>query len=160
MKRLLYILLLLISGSSYGQKLPEIETTSVRINEPDKTVLAEINPINSNPSIKNGLFYYWYSAGGVHFTQGGFSGKLLNGSYNEYYLNKNLKQQGAFKKGLKDGIWKTWNEDGTLIGLSKWKNGLVVSEASRSFWRRINILKRKAKQTPVDSLNKASKQNK
>jgi antitoxin component YwqK of YwqJK toxin-antitoxin module len=160
MRRVLIIFVLLIySAHIYAQNLPETNLNKVRINEPNQTVVAEINPINSNPSVKTGLFYYWYTAGSIHFTQGGYSGKLLNGTYTEYYLSKNLKQQGTYKKGLKDGIWQSWNDDGTLNARSKWKNGLVVSEASRSFWRRMNILKRKAKQAPVASLSKHDKQD-
>src|ERR1700743_640462 len=153
MKRILFIVLLFGTDLAYAQKLPALDTNRVRITEKDQTILAQINPINSTPKIKSGLFYYWYSANGIHYSQGGFSGKLLNGTYNEFYADKNLKQQGAFNNGLKDGIWKSWNEDGTLSSDTKWKNGLVVSEAPPSFWRKINILKRKAKHAPTDSLS-------
>jgi hypothetical protein len=159
MKKNLLVLILFVSGivNVFAQKMPVLDTNRVRITEKDQTILAQINPVNSSPKVKSGLFYYWYSAGSIHFSQGGFSGKLLNGSYNEYYPDKNLKQQGTFKKGLKDGTWKSWNEDGTLSSATKWKNGLVVSEASPSFWRKINILKRKAKHAPADSLSKPNK---
>ena len=154
MKRLVIIMALFVTSTIYAQKPPKLDTNKIRITEKDQTILAEINPVNSSSKVKSGLFYYWFSANGIHFSQGGFSGKLLNGSYNEFYPDKNLKQQGTFKNGLKDGNWKSWNEDGTLSSATKWKNGLVVSEAPPSFWRKINILKRKTKHTPTDSLSK------
>lgn len=157
MKGILIILLLFVSSSLFAQKLPDMGFNKVRITEPDKTILVEINPVNHTSTIKPGLFYYWYSANAIHSTQGGFSGKLLNGLYTEFYLNKNLKEQGTYKKGLKDGIWKSWNEDGTLSQAAKWRNGTVVSKASSKFWRKMNLFKRKVKRVAVDTLTKTNK---
>jgi antitoxin component YwqK of YwqJK toxin-antitoxin module len=157
MKRILFIICLFISGSVYAQKLPDIGLNRVRIIEADKTILAEINPISSVPSPKTNLFYYWYNANTIHSTQGGFSGTLLNGQYTEYYLNKNLKEQGIFKNGLKNGVWKSWNEDGMLSQTIKWKNGLVVSKTPSRFWKKLKIFKRKTKTTKADSLVKPAK---
>jgi antitoxin component YwqK of YwqJK toxin-antitoxin module len=143
MKRLITIMLVIISNCVYAQKLPDMGLYKVRITENDKTVLAEIDPVSSNPRAKQSLMYYWYSANMIHSTQGGFSGKLLNGQYEEFYLNKNLKQQGTFKKGLKDGAWKTWGENGMLLETSTWKNGVLVTGPPPSLWKRINIFKKK-----------------
>ena len=154
MKRILFIICLLISGSVYAQKLPDMGLNKVRIIEADKTILAEMNPISSAPSPKTNLFYYWYNANTIHSTQGGFSGTLLNGQYTEYFLNKNLKEQGIFKKGLKNGVWKSWNEDGTLSQGITWKNGLVVSKTPFRFWKKLKIFKRKGKASKADSLAK------
>jgi antitoxin component YwqK of YwqJK toxin-antitoxin module len=130
--------------------MPYMGLNKVRITEADKTIVAEIGPVNSLPKAKPNLFYYWYSANLIHSTQGGFSGTLLNGQYNEYYLNKNLREQGTFKNGLKDGTWKTWNEDGTLDKAATWKNGVIVTGTPPSFWKKLNIFKKRAK-LPADS---------
>ncbi|MBB2144011.1 hypothetical protein GM921_00810 [Pedobacter sp. LMG 31464] len=74
--------------------------------------------------IDNKAHYYWYSNNQLHATQGGFSGKLLDGPYTAIYLNGNLKEQGLFKNGLKQGIWKVWNEDGILLSQKTYQNGL------------------------------------
>ncbi len=155
MKRVTLILLFfLVSVASYGQKLLDMGFSKIRISEADKTILAEINPVNHNPKAHQDLFYYWYSANIIHSTQGGYSGQLLNGQYTEYYLNKNLKEQGIFKKGLKDGNWKDWNEDGTLNQTATWKNGMLVTKSPSPFWKKINIFKRRPKQLSTDSLAK------
>jgi hypothetical protein len=151
MKKILLLLFLILSVSAYAQKLPDMGLTKVRINEADQTILAEIGPAGSNPAVKPGLFYYWYSANTIHSSQGGFSGTLLNGQYTEYYLNKNLKQQGTFKKGLKDGAWKNWNEDGTLSQTATWKKGVMATKTSNKFWKKLHFFRRKPR---PDSLAK------
>jgi antitoxin component YwqK of YwqJK toxin-antitoxin module len=140
MKRIVFILSLLSAGSLFAQKLPDGGLNTIRIYESDKTVVAEIGEVSENPDIKPDLFYYWYSANAIHSTQGGFSGQLLNGRYTEYYLNKNLKEQGFFKKGLKSGIWKTWNEDGIIKQTSNWKLGVPVPDGPVSVWEKIKAL--------------------
>lgn len=128
---------------TYGQKLPDSGFDKVRIVSPGKIIQADIKEVTSDPDIKSDRFYYWYSANMIHSTQGGFSGRLLNGLYAEYYLNKNLKEQGTFKKGLKDGVWKKWKEDGTLNNTTTWKNGLEVQPNTLPFFKRMNPFRKK-----------------
>src|SRR3978361_1257752 len=101
MKKILVLLFCLIPVYCVAQKLPDFGLNRIRIAQVDKIIQAEIDPVSSEPSVKSKLVYYWYSANAIHITQGGFSGKLLNGIYTEYYLDRNLKEQGRFKKGLK-----------------------------------------------------------
>jgi antitoxin component YwqK of YwqJK toxin-antitoxin module len=151
MKKIIVLLFSLFSVYVYGQKLPDYGFDKVRISDSTKTVLAEIMPVSSAPAIKSNLYYFWYSANKIHSTQGGYSGKLLNGRYTEYYLNKNLREQGSFKKGLKEGLWKSWNEDGKLMHETYWKNGITVIYKRSSFWKKLNIFKRKQKWPSPDS---------
>jgi hypothetical protein len=152
MKKILLLLFLLISISAYAQKLPDMGLNMVHIVELDKTVVAELDEAGTRTSVKSTLFYFWYAANTIHSTQGGFSGTLLDGGYTEYYLNKNLKEQGSFKRGLKNGTWKNWNEDGTLIQTIIWKNGLIFTQTPKKFWKKLNIFKHKPKPTQPDSL--------
>jgi antitoxin component YwqK of YwqJK toxin-antitoxin module len=158
MKKRLLAILLLISGYACAQTMPDM-STKVRITGPDKTIVAEVNEVGEVTSTKSDLFYFWYYAGGIHSTQGGYSGKLLDGSYNEYYLSKTLKQQGTFKKGLKNGSWKSWNEDGTLKEDILWKNGKILKEKEASFWKRLPLLKHKKTQpdSTMTVIHKTSK---
>lgn len=68
--------------------------------------------------------YYWFANHEIRCTQGGYTGKLLHGLYSEFYVNKNLKEQGIFKMGLKEGTWKNWTETGTLISEISFKEGI------------------------------------
>jgi hypothetical protein len=152
MKILLITLCLLVPIALHAQNYPDDGLDKVRIVEEDKVIKAEIKPLISAPKPKTDRFYYWYSGNAIHSTQGGFSGDLLNGLYNEYYINRNLKTQGNFKRGLKDGVWKRWNEDGTLKEVANWKDGLVENGTPPTLLEKVNIFKKKKVQT--DSLAK------
>jgi len=167
MKKIL-LMLFFISGSVAAQKLPGDGFDKIRIAGADKTIQAELKPVTSDPEMETDRLYYWYSGNGIHSTQGGFSGRLLNGQYKEYYLNKNLKELGFFKKGLKDGVWRNWSDNGTMTELYTWKKGVKSGKYSvfdehgnikqagyydngilgvnhPSFWNKINIFKKKDK---------------
>jgi antitoxin component YwqK of YwqJK toxin-antitoxin module len=155
MKYPILIFLCLVCIEAFGQKLPDYGLNKVRITQTDKIIVAEIEPVSSNPSIKRDLIYYWYSANIIHATQGGFSGTLLNGRYTEYYPDKNLKEQGEFKNGLKDGVWKNWSDDGTLMASTNWKHGSEVTVKRPPIWKRVHLFGKKAK--TADSLNNIKK---
>jgi len=157
MKNILFIILISLWGRAYAQKMPDAGFYKVHINENDKTILAGISPVDDDVHVKPDLFYYWYSANAIHSTQGGFSGQLLNGQYSEYYLNKNLKQQGFFKNGLKSGVWKTWNEDGTLKATSTWEKGRLVPNGTGSFWGKLDVFKWKIRWHHTDTLKKPNR---
>ena len=60
----------------------------------------------------------------MHTTQGGYSGKLLSGPYQQYDGAKNLRERGQFNAGLKSGTWKAWNDARAARGGNHpWKKG-------------------------------------
>lgn len=124
MRILLLYLLSIFNYQVFAQKMPDLNLNKLRINLIDKTIQAEIKPVIPEPIPQFDRSYFWYSANQVRSTQGGFSGKLLNGAYSEFYLNKNLKTQGFFIKGLKTGKWKHWNKDGLLKEIQFWQEGV------------------------------------
>lgn len=85
-----------------------------------------LNLVNNDRKIHphNNRKYYWFENGNINFTQGDFSGKLLNGEYLVYYKNGELKEKGNFKFGVKEGIWKDWFLNGYLHSISFYKWGL------------------------------------
>jgi hypothetical protein len=125
MKHLLLLFMLLIAFRVTAQHLPELGPERVRLNSQDKNILAEVAPLSKAAKAEPEKLYYWYSSGSIQVTQGGYDGHLLNGAYTEFYLNKNLKEQGSFKKGLKNELWKEWSPDGTLLKTITWKNGAL-----------------------------------
>ncbi len=165
--RKLIFLLLLIPSIALAQKLPDYGLYKARIANPDSVVEAEFLPIRKQPRRRENLLFYWFSANSIHITQGSYSGKLLNGSYEAYFPDKSLKTQGQFNTGLKTGVWRSWDNKGTMVELYTWKNGfkngeyqlfdtngkpresgvykhdqLVVIE-KRTIWQRINIFKKR-----------------
>lgn len=124
MKRFLILLLVFTGVKMYAQVPVNEALYKIHLYEPDKSIIAETKPLNSSPELLSDRMYYWYSADKIKVTQGGYSGKLLNGQYSEFYLNKSLKEQGDFSGGLKHGIWKSWSENGILTQTATWKKGL------------------------------------
>lgn len=155
MKNMITLLCLILPWMASAQKVPDFGSNKVRIVQPDKIIEAETLPVASAPKPNAAFFYYWYSSNQIHCTQGGFSGRLLNGGYSEFYLTRNLKEQGAFYKGLKNGAWKSWNEEGRLMKTSRWKRGVLLPDSTTSFWKKINIFKKKKDKKPaVDTVRK------
>lgn len=82
----------------------------------------DFNPKKNN-RYKKSLTYYWYKSQSVISTQGGSSGLLLHGIYEHFHANKQLAVRGFFKKGLKNGTWTYWNEEGKLTREEFWSKG-------------------------------------
>ena len=51
-----------------------------------------------------------------------------NGTFTEYYKNGEVKMKGRFKNDLRDGIWKLYDELGTLIQRRNYDEDVVKSE--------------------------------
>ena len=143
MKKIIIIAFCCIAKTLIAQDLPNSGFEKVRLFEPDKEIVAEIKAPNKKVHAKQDLFYAWYQANAIHSTQGGYSGKLLNGQYTEYYPNKNLKEQGIYKNGLKTGNWRDWKEDGTLLYQHTWKEGTMLPDSTVSFWKKLPFIHKK-----------------
>lgn len=100
------------------------QTSKVTTVEADHSVTAYVFPVKREPVINPDVIYYWFKAGRIHHTQGGYSGSLLNGHFSSFYLTKNLKEEGDFKKGVKSGFWRSWRENGVLERSAYYKKGL------------------------------------
>lgn len=75
--------------------------------------------------IRDSLIYFWCKAQKIFDTQGGYSGKLIDGKFNKFYHSGQLAEQGFFKRGLKDGEWKIWHPNGLLKQVSTYKEGKI-----------------------------------
>jgi antitoxin component YwqK of YwqJK toxin-antitoxin module len=126
-----------VNDDSYSQ---------IRIIDTSQEIRADVLPFKNDPKIKNDRYYYWYFNNVIHSTQGGYNGQLLNGHYIAFYPDKNLKEEGNFNKGLKDGIWKTWNRKGDLTNVTTWDEGIAVPDSGQPFWKKIPFLNKKDNQ--------------
>lgn len=81
------------------------------------TTDAKINP-------RKDKVYYWFKGGAVHNAQAGIAGILLHGKYTKTFHSNQLAEQGEFKNGLKDGIWKTWYTNGVVETWEYWRDGV------------------------------------
>lgn len=125
MKKLLLIVAILGCVKAYGQNGNEYQTTKIKIVDTVQEIQASIISLNWIANAKNDRYYFWYTANIIHSTQGGVGGPLLDGHYIAFYPDKNLKEEGFFKKGLKDGEWKTWDRKGAITSTVEWDEGIV-----------------------------------
>jgi len=123
MKIIRILVLLCLTYQSYGQKMPDYGLYNVHISDTGRAIRLQLIPVESLPRPKPGLDYYWFGSNIIHRQQGGYSGKLLNGTYEEYYQDRNLKVQGNYAEGLKDGLWKSWYSNGHLSEEVHWNKG-------------------------------------
>ena len=75
-------------------------------------------------SPKENKIYYWFKGGAIHNAQSGIAGALLHDKYIKMYHSNQLAEQGAFRNGLKIGVWKTWFANGIIETIQNWNNGL------------------------------------
>ncbi|MES2063502.1 MAG: hypothetical protein V4456_16355 [Bacteroidota bacterium] len=124
MKKIILVLCLFNATVAAAQKIPDSGFNHVRLSEEDRTISFETLPVSGPPGTVPTKTYFWYASGHIQSTQGGYSGKLLNGFYRIYFLNKNLSEEGTFDTGLRHGVWKKWNEAGVLREMITWQNGI------------------------------------
>lgn len=96
-----------------------------------KAVFRVQSPDKNPPAVEMGLKYAWFSGNRINWTQGGYSGKLLDGLFTEYYENRALKTQGYFQMGLKTGEWKSWTEKGLPDSVVNYSNGRLNGRFER-----------------------------
>ena len=95
----------------------------ITLDYPEYKVETQIIKKNKGVTPEPALTYYWYTPGKIVETKGGFDGRLLQGYYHAFYLNRQLKETGEFKLGVKDGEWKSWYPDGKQKELVTWRQG-------------------------------------
>ena len=120
--------------------------SQVRIVDSTQEIRADVLPYKSDPKIRNDRRYFWCLNNVIHSTQGGYNGKLLNGHYIAFYPDKNLKEEGDFNRGLKDGVWKTWNPNGDLTNVVTWSEGIIVPDNQQPVWKKIPFFNKKDNQ--------------
>jgi antitoxin component YwqK of YwqJK toxin-antitoxin module len=125
MKRYLLLFVLLNALGVQAQKDDfDIDAYKHTINYADHKVTFQLQPSASELKVVYpDRSYYWFASNQLKITQGGFSGKLLHGSYRDFYTDASLKEQGQFNMGLKVGQWKQWTKEGNLIAQTTYLAG-------------------------------------
>jgi len=90
------------------------QTKKLVITYPDSTI--EFSITNKKPIlIHNHEKYTWFKAGKIHITEGGYSGKLLDGDYRAFYISGQLKTAKTFSKGRLKKKTIFWDRKGKII---------------------------------------------
>jgi antitoxin component YwqK of YwqJK toxin-antitoxin module len=117
------VLIFLLQNSEAQSLYKDITTNKVTLVQKEQVLVFFYSEKSKITKKFNDRSYHWYSGGQLNHNYGGYSGKLLDGSFNAFYLNKNLKETGVFRNGLKNGEWKNWYVNGQLMDVTKWKKG-------------------------------------
>ncbi|TCD05843.1 hypothetical protein EZ449_15370 [Pedobacter frigidisoli] len=115
---------MVVTACSAQRSQSVLELYSHTINYPSYKVVFHLEVVpEGHQATSDSKRYFWYGGNQINITQGGFGGKLLDGAYREFYLNKNLKAEGNFDGGLMVGEWKKWRENGSLDSISNYSSG-------------------------------------
>jgi hypothetical protein len=162
-KCLLAVLYLLNGIDGNGQSIKsfdKVEIQTLYINAKDSLVRFQVMSDSKKVKFEPGLQYAWFKSNTILRTMGGADGKLLNGEYTCFYPDNNLKEKGKFSKGVKNGSWINWYENGKMQAIITWKLGklhgihkiydsdgkVIVSEK----YRRGSVVKEKKKEIKND----------
>ena len=120
--------------NSISQKTKDVTPSMIReivLSNSDSTVTFYILiKNNSKHDLKNNVNYYWYVPETINKNKGGFAGNLLHGEYIVADNKNRLVTNGSFSEGLKNGIWKTWWDNGELRSSVEWKDGMEDGTAN------------------------------
>lgn len=94
---------------------------TIRIAIEDEVIECEITGESIKPDPER--LYFWMKNRKVHTSQGDYAGHLLNGNYERFYEKGTLKEKGDFQYGLKEGMWKSWNEEQKLVSVHTYSKG-------------------------------------
>lgn len=67
--------------------------------------------------------YYWLGEGRLHFTYGGYTGKVVHGIFEKFNRQHDLLEKGEFQYGLREGKWVSWYPNGKWRAISHWTEG-------------------------------------
>ncbi len=127
---LLAFLLAIIVGMNHSAVGQEGQTGSVVYDQGGYTY--DITVLYGKPDIKPryNIIYHWYRNGSLKTTIGDYSGNLLHGSYEKFDGLGRLRTKGKFSLGAKQGVWKSWDFQGKVKAIEKWKNGYLKSRTT------------------------------
>jgi len=126
-KLLVALTFFITGGTIFSQPFTEpskMKQFNITVNFDDYTVKTQMLSQDKKICLNNGRTYMWYTAQKIMETKGGYSGKLIHGTYTAFYLNNQLKEKGEVKYGLKNKAWRYWYPDGKLKEIITWKNGV------------------------------------
>ncbi len=116
------VLIIFHTQMGLGQTISDSPIQSLSIHQNNVKVVCNYGNWTIKPH-KN-VTYFWTKYRKIHSSQGGYSGSLLCGKYEEFSISGQLHKLGAFKKGYKIGEWLSWYENGKLSSVDHWKRGM------------------------------------
>ena len=100
---------------NFGRQQPEVNATLIQKSWPEggRYKLHKY----TNDAQKKLVGFAWYADSNL---------QVLDGPFENYYLNGNLKDSGSFQNKKRQGTYKSWYEDGALNSIRHYDNGIMV----------------------------------
>jgi TonB family protein len=100
---------------NFGRQQPEVNATFIQKSWPEggRYKLHKY----TNDAQKKLVGFAWYADSNL---------QVLDGPFENYYLNGNLKDSGSFQNKKRQGTHKSWYEDGALNSIRHYENGIMV----------------------------------
>ena len=100
---------------NFGRQQPEVNATFIQNSwhQGGKFKLHKY----TNDAQKKFIGFAWYADSNL---------QVLDGPFENYYLNGNLKDSGSFQNRKRQGTYKSYYEDGAVISIKHYKNGIIV----------------------------------
>ena len=126
-RHLLIMLVFLPLSTAFGQDPKALSmaiSTTITKAFPDSTCTFGLASLDKPPKITLKKRYAWLYGDKIGNTQGGYLGKLLDGTYTAYTRGNDLLEKGAYRRGLKIGLWLRWHPNGQVALRQYWKAGV------------------------------------
>ncbi len=78
-------------------------------------------------------YYFWSDRTKIFKTYGAANDLVLDGEFTKFYSDGQIFEKGKFDQGLKDGVWRIWNNDGSLQKEEFYDSGLLHGEITTFF---------------------------
>ncbi|WKN45353.1 toxin-antitoxin system YwqK family antitoxin [Tunicatimonas pelagia] len=116
---------LLLATACTTSLYTDISSDSQRITIVKQDTIYTFSTLTANQSVspQSDKFYTWYLRNNIAYSQGGYEGRLLHGSYTKMLRDNTLLEKGAYREGLKDGTWTRWHTNGKIKTVRQWKQG-------------------------------------
>lgn len=109
-------------------------TNSIIISLGDTIVNFHLLPIEQQDTrVQLDKTYWWYGSGRLNRTQGGYSGRLLDGAFIVRSAEGRLLEKGVMSAGKRSGEWIQWYPTGSIHSIYNWKYG-ELHGAFRELW--------------------------
>ena len=100
---------------NFGRQQPEVNATFIQKTWPEggKFKLHKY----TNDAQKKFIGFAWYADSNL---------QVLDGPFENYFLNGNLKDSGSFRNKKRQGTYKSWYEDGVMNSIRHYENGIMI----------------------------------
>lgn len=116
-----------LSGSAQNssKRLFSPATNYMQIRQ--DTAVVEFSFLRKSKEVRSrsNVDYFYFKAGELHQSQGGYSEYLLQGEFREFSPSFDLRTKGRFKHGMCHGKWEVYNFNSQIIKASRYRKGLL-----------------------------------